>query len=173
MACVTTCREGQAAAVVVPGVVEAAVVRDRQGAGALRSAPLAEPCTGTDLLNQETTMPKITMKVLLIAAILLAWAGAGAQAMPCTSAGGCADCENDASNEASCTTVSYDAHCNCSISANNRSMCILSDICDYSGGAGGGGTGGGGSGGGGTSCTRPPGGWCSAECSSCGTVFWH
>src|SRR5215218_3101933 len=120
----------------------------------------------------ETTMRKITMKVLLVASVLLLWAGAGAQALPCTSTGGCADCENGPDNVASCVTVSRDAHCDCSISASNRFMCILSDICDYTGGAGGGGTGGG-TGGGGTGCTRPAGGWCPAECSSCGTVYWY
>lgn len=120
--------------------------------------------------TREIMMPKITMKVLFVTSILLIWA-AGAQAMPCTSSG-CADCENGPDNIASCVTVSRDAHCDCSISANNRFMCILDDICDYTGGAGGGGTGGGGTGGG-TGCTRPVGGWCPASCSSCGTVYWY
>jgi len=118
-------------------------------------------------------MQKTRLKVLLAIFVLLVLSGAGAQAMPCTSAGGCADCENGPDNVASCVTVSRDAHCDCSLSANNRFMCILDDICDYTGGAGGGGTGGGGTGGGGTGCTRPAGGWCPAECNSCGTVFWY
>ncbi len=114
---------------------------------------------------------RILRAVMACVAVFLGSALA-AQALPCDSAGGCAECFNDQSNIASCITVSYDAFCNCSISANNQAMCILSDPCDYSGGAGGGGgggTGGGGSGG----CNRSPGGWCPAECSSCGTVFWY
>jgi hypothetical protein len=40
--------------------------------------------------------------------------------------------------------------------------------------AGGGGGGGGGTGGGGGGyCTRSAGGWCPAECTSCGIVYWY
>jgi hypothetical protein len=117
-------------------------------------------------------MRNITLKLLLITFVWLMWAGASAYALPCTSSGGCADCENGPDNVASCITVSRDAHCDCSIGANNRFICILDDICDYTGGGGGGGTGGGGTGGGG-SCTRTGSGWCPAECSSCGTVYWN
>ena len=117
-------------------------------------------------------MRNIALKVLLLTFVGLLWAGAGAHAMPCTSSGGCADCENGADNVASCITVNRDAFCDCTISANNRSMCILADACDYTGGLGGGG-GTGGGGGGGTTCTRPASGWCPAECTSCGTVFWY
>jgi hypothetical protein len=118
-------------------------------------------------------MRNIALKVLLLTFVWLLWLGTGAYAMACTSAGGCADCENGANNIASCITASYDAFCDCSISANNRTMCILSDPCDYTGATGGGGGGTGGGSGGGSGCTRPAGGWCPAECSSCGTVYWN
>lgn len=92
--------------------------------------------------------------------------------LPCTTSGGCADCFNGEGNEASCITVSYSASCECSISANNRTMCLLKDACEYTGGSSGGGGGGAGGGGGG-GCTRSPGGWCPAECSSCGVAYWY
>ena len=115
-------------------------------------------------------MKRIAIRVLFISAAWLVLASADVDA--CTSPGGCADCQNGTNNVASCITVSYDASCECSISANNRSMCILAGTCDYTGPGGGGGTGGG-TGGGGTSCTRPASGWCPAECTSCGTVYWY
>lgn len=108
----------------------------------------------------------------ILFALLLATATA-AQAMPCSSSGGCADCFNDPDTGiASCDTVYRDAHCDCTISVSNPRFCILAELCDYTGGAGGG-TGGGTGGGGGGSCTRTAGGWCPAECSSCNTVFWN
>ena len=116
-------------------------------------------------------MKKVTFKVLFFSAAL-AIAGVDLRALPCSSQGGCADCQNGPNNLALCLTVNYDAHCNCNISAENRTMCLLWDECDYTGpgGGGGGGTGGGG---GGTTCTRPAGGWCPAACTSCGTVYWY
>lgn len=117
-------------------------------------------------------MPKRRFRVSLILAACMLLAGGSAYAIPCSSAGGCADCENGANNVAKCITVSYDAFCSCSIDVNNRTMCLLTDPCDYTGPGGGGGSGGG-TGGGGTTCTRPAGGWCPAECSSCGTVYWN
>lgn len=117
-------------------------------------------------------MRDIFRNVGLIALLLLLAAGE-ARALPCSSAGGCADCQTGPDNVASCVTVSRSAHCDCSISANNRSMCLLQDTCDYSGSSGGGGGGGTGGGGGGGGCTRTAGGWCPAECSSCGVVYWY
>lgn len=112
------------------------------------------------------------LRALLVCTAVLLGSGVAAWGLPCSSMGGCAECFNDESNIASCITVSYSAFCDCSISANNRSTCLLKDVCDYTGGSGGGG-GGGGTGGGGGGCTRSPGGWCPAECSSCGVAYWY
>ena len=114
---------------------------------------------------------KNTSFILAFFALALILGSFKLTAIPCSSAGGCADCQNSSTNLASCITVSYDAFCSCSISANNRSMCLLQDACDYTSGGGGGGGTGGGSGGG--SCTRSPGGWCPAECNSCGIAYWY
>jgi hypothetical protein len=118
-------------------------------------------------------MSFVTRPLCSVLFALLLAAAPAAQAMSCSSAGGCADCFNDPDTGiASCDTVYRDAHCDCTISANNRNFCILEELCDYTGGAGGG-TGGGTGGGGGGSCTRTAGGWCPAECSSCNTVYWN
>lgn len=111
-----------------------------------------------------------TGRILLVPVLACALEGTG-NATGCTSASGCADCENAANGIASCITVQRDAHCECSIRVTTPTMCILEDICDYT--ATGGGAGGGGGGGGGGTCSRPPGAWCPSECSSCETIYWY
>src|SRR3954465_13644456 len=83
----------------------------------------------------------------------------------------CTDCDQDRLHRAYCTTVNDSASCECSISVQTPEFCVLGGACTYTGG-GGGGTGGGGTGGG-SGCTRTPGEWCPADCSSCTTVFWY
>jgi len=88
------------------------------------------------------------------------------------SAGICSDCTQNSRNIATCTTVNYSASCSCSIDVHYPEFCFLEGDCTYTGGGGAGGVGGGGGGGGG-GCTRAPGEWCSADCSSCTTVYWY
>ena len=114
------------------------------------------------------------MKKALVVAVLLLLSGGVLELAACTSPTGCTDCSFGSDNKAKCTFVAYDANCECTVLVTYGSTgCGMDGACDYTGpGGGGGGTGGGG-GGGGTSCTRTAGGWCPAECSSCGTVYWN
>lgn len=92
------------------------------------------------------------------------------QASDCTSVT-CADCNQDTKGIASCTSVSYDASCSCTISVSYPDFCVLDGTCNYSpaGGGGGGGDGGGD----GQVCYRLAGSWCPPECRSCETVYWY
>ena len=161
------------AAEVVVGVALGAVVvhaHGRREAGVRPTAVPAARSTGTK--GKGGCDVKRIGLTLACAALALLLGSSKASAIPCSSAGGCSDCENNSANIASCITVSYSAFCSCSISANNPHMCLLQDLCDYTSGSGGGGGGTGGGGGGGY-CTRSAGGWCPAECVSCGTVYWN
>lgn len=83
----------------------------------------------------------------------------------------CTDCGEDIHKNPKCVFVFQDAFCTCDLIVFGGTLgCGVDGTCDYTGG-GGGGQGGGG--GGGTTCTRAPGGWCPAECSSCETVYWY
>jgi len=112
-------------------------------------------------------------KALAVAWILLLFGGASGWAADCTSSTGCTDCGFGSDNKAKCTFVAYDAFCDCTVTvAYGGTACAMDGTCDYlPGGGSGGGTGG--SGGSGGSCVRSPGGWCPAECTSCGTVYWN
>lgn len=104
--------------------------------------------------------------------ILLLLAYPSVTAADCAAAN-CTDCDQNARNLASCTTVHYSASCSCSVDVNYPEFCILEGDCTYSPGGGGGGIGGTGGGGGGGGCTRTPGEWCPTDCASCTTVFWY
>jgi hypothetical protein len=112
------------------------------------------------------------MRRLVVVGALLLWAcwAAPVGAVDCTTSDGCAGC-SFADGAAECTFVQADGYCECTVTVHmGRTACAYDGICDYTGGTGGG-TGGGG--GGGTTCSRPAGGWCPPECSSCGTVYWY
>jgi hypothetical protein len=112
------------------------------------------------------------MRKALVVAVLLLLSGGLGELAACTSSTGCTDCGFGADNKAKCTFVTYDAECECTVTVIFGSTACAFDggACDYqAGGGGGGGTGGGG--GGGDGCTRTAGGWCPAECASCGTVY--
>lgn len=102
--------------------------------------------------------------------LLLATWPRAAVATTCSSAIGCKDCDLN-TRAVKCITVPTAASCTCEVFIfGGTGACAVDGDCTYTGGGGNGG----GSGGGGTSgCTRTPGEWCPAECSSCTTVFWY
>ena len=113
-------------------------------------------------------------RAVVFAILMMLCVGMTELAESCTSSTGCTDCGFGADNKAKCTFVTYDAYCECSVTVMfGSTACAMDGVCDYMSGGGGGGGGTGGGGGGGGGCTRSAGGWCPAECTSCGTVFWN
>lgn len=109
----------------------------------------------------------------ILATLFIFWCWSLPAGANCTSMTGCTDCSFGADGKARCAFVDYDASCECTVLVMlGSTACSLDGACDYTSGGGGGGNGGGGSGGGG-SCTRSPGGWCPAECPSCGVAYWY
>ena len=94
-----------------------------------------------------------------------------AAAATCSSSSGCAACDTS-SGEPSCKFVQSNGGCTCDLFVFGGTLgCGIDGECTYTGS--GGGTGGGGGGGGGGTCSRLPGGWCPADCTSCETIFWY
>jgi hypothetical protein len=95
------------------------------------------------------------------------------QAQTCTSSTGCTECESLKAGMLRCVFVNNSGSCQCEVyTFGGTPACALTGDCTYTP-TGGGGGGGGAGGGTGSGCTRPAGGWCPADCSSCTTVYWY
>lgn len=115
---------------------------------------------------------RMVSRILILLALVLTAGFPPAGASTCTSSTGCTDCESLRSGSLTCKFVNSNASCHCEISSFGGSpTCAVDGDCTYAPGGGGGGGGGGGNNDPG--CSRVPGQWCPADCSSCTTVFFY
>lgn len=114
---------------------------------------------------------KTAARATLLVAVLLMVGSQPGLASTCSSSSGCANCNALDTGPVTCKFARESAFCTCTVSFfGGTAQCALDGDCQYTAGGGGGG---GGTGSGGGGCTRTPGEWCPADCSSCTTVYWN